>query len=111
MECRFDHAYFDGIGCQHLDHVEAEGDVGHFKESKPVQSSPADELLFFPIDRIKRTAHLLASSGFNLGEDKRVMVTADKIDLSPARRPEIPAEDFPSLPFEMTCGDTLSPCA
>lgn len=100
-----------GIRRQHLDHIEAKGDVGHLKQAKPVHGSPSDELLFLLIDGIERAPHLFASAGLYLGKDERFFVSADKIDLPTTRCPEIPTEDLPSLPFEMTGGQLLAPAA
>lgn len=76
-----------------------------------MHGASSDELLFLLIDGIERAPHLLASAGLHLGKDEGVVVTADKIDLTATRCPEIPSEDFPPLPFEMTGGGLLTPAA
>ena len=111
IERRLDHSDFHGLGRQHLDHVETEGDVGHLEQAEPMESSPPDELLFLPIDGIERTAHLLAATGLHLGKDEGVLVTADEIDLTSSGRAEIPAENFPAETLEMTGRGLLTPCS
>ena len=61
-----------------------------------------DELLFFLIDGIKRTAKFLTAAGLDLRKDKRLSVAADKIDLPAPGRAEIFPQDLPSTPFEMS---------
>ena len=100
-ERTLDHPDLHGISRQHLDHIEAEGNVGHLQESEPVKRSTADKLLLLPIHGIKGTAKFFGSAGLHLGKDKRVMIPADEIDLPSPRCAEISAENLPTKPFQM----------
>ena len=70
-----------------------------------------DELLFFLIDGIKRTAKFLTAAGLDLRKDKRLSVAADKIDLPSPGGTEISAEDFPSQSAEMSGSFPFTPAA
>ncbi len=66
-----------------------------------MKGSPSDKLLLLTIHGIERAPHLLVTPGLHLGKDKRLMVTADEIDLPSPRCAEVPAENFPTKPFQM----------
>jgi hypothetical protein len=100
-ERTLDHPDLHRISRQHLDHIEAEGNVGHIKEPQPVKGSPSDKLLLLPIHGIKGAAKFFGSAGLHLGKDKRVMVPADEIDFPSRRCAEVSAENLPTKPFQM----------
>ncbi len=66
-----------------------------------MKGSPSDKLLLLPIHGIKGTSQFFRSAGLHLGKDKRLMVTADEIDFPSPRCAEVPAENFPTKPFQM----------
>ena len=69
----------------------------------------ADEALFFLINRIDRAPEFFAAAGLHLGKDKRLLIPADKIDLTSPWSTEVPAKYLPTQPFQMTGGGLLSP--
>jgi len=110
-ERRLDNPDLNRILCDDFDHIKAESNVGHLEESEPIEGSLTDQSLFFGVHGIERASHLIGTARFHLGKDKRVTVTADEIDFSPPRRTEVPTENLPSLPLQITGGRFLTPSA
>ena len=96
---------------QHFDHIEAEGDVRHIKETEPMHGTLADELLLLSINSIQRPAHLFRAAGLHLGKDKGLLIPADDIDLPTHGSAEVPAQNFPTQTLQVPCRLILSPFA
>ena len=71
----------------------------------------AYELLLFLINGVQWTPHFFVPPGLHLCENKGVAITTDQIDFATSRRAEVPPEDLPTKPIQMTCGSFLTPLA
>ena len=108
-EGALDYSDLDGVSCQHLDDIEAEGNIRHLQQSNPVKRPLADKLLLLPIDRIQGTTEFLGSASLHLREDQSVIIPADEINLSPTGSTKVSPEHLPSKMFQMVCRLILTP--
>lgn len=76
-----------------------------------MQSSTANEFLFFLIDGIERSTEFLAAAGLYLGKNKSLPVTADEINFPSPWSTKVLSEDLPALSLEMESCFSLSPLA